>query len=104
MIFPPQGYKNISYKWLNQGMIFRPHGSYSAGDVYTYWLAVVAHLHDLITRDSDKSKYTVEFKECICQIVNYWFSELIENKHAANIYLTTFVLNPGRTSFKFCFK
>ena len=30
MIFPPQGYKNISYKWLNQGMIFRPHGSYSA--------------------------------------------------------------------------
>ena len=29
MIFPPQGYKNISYKWLNQGMIFRPHGSYS---------------------------------------------------------------------------
>ena len=30
MIFPPQGYKNISYKWLNKGMIFRPHGSYSA--------------------------------------------------------------------------
>ena len=29
MILPPQGYKNISYKWLNQGMIFRPHGSYS---------------------------------------------------------------------------
>ena len=29
MIFPPQGYKNISYKWLGQGMIFRPHGSYS---------------------------------------------------------------------------
>ena len=65
------------------------------GDVYTYWLAVVAHLHDLITRDSDKSKYTIEFKECIRQIVYYQFSELIENKHAANIYLTTFVLDRG---------
>jgi len=57
------------------------------GDVYTYWLAVIAHLHDLITKDSDKSKYTTEFKERICQIVNYRFSELIENKHASNIYL-----------------
>jgi len=70
------------------------------GDVYTYWLAVIAHLHDLITKDSDKSKYTTEFKEHICQIVNYRFLELIENKHASNIYLTAFVLDPGRTSFE----
>jgi len=70
------------------------------GDVYTYWLAVIAHLHDLITKDSDKSKYTTEFKEHIHQIVNYWFSELIENKHASNIYLTAFVLDPGRTSLE----
>ena len=36
MIFPPQGYKNISYKWLNQGMIFRPHGSYSAFGPFSF--------------------------------------------------------------------
>ena len=36
MIFPPQGYKNISYKWLNQGMIFRPHGSYSGSTTTDY--------------------------------------------------------------------
>ena len=47
-------------------------------DVYTYWLAVVAHLHDLIKKDSDKSKYTTKFKESIRQIANYRFSELIE--------------------------
>ena len=47
-------------------------------DVYMYWLAVVAHLHDLIRKDSDKSKYTTEFKEHIHQIENYRFSELIE--------------------------
>ena len=70
------------------------------GDVYTYWLAVVAHLHDLIMKDSDKSRYMTEFKEQICQIANYWFSELIENKHASNIYLMAFVLDPGRTSLK----
>ena len=55
-------------------------------DVYTYWLAVVTHLHDLIIKDSDKSKYTTECKERICQIANYRFSELIESKHASNIY------------------
>ncbi|KAF8151625.1 ribonuclease H-like domain-containing protein [Crassisporium funariophilum] len=63
-------------------------------DVYTYWLAVVAHLHNLITKDSDKLKYTIVFKERIRQIANYRFSELIENKHASNIYLAAFVLDP----------
>lgn len=70
-------------------------------DVYTYWLAVVAHLHDLIKKDSDKSKYTTEFKERIRQIANYRFSELIESKHTSNIYLTAFILDPGRTLIEF---
>ena len=65
-------------------------------DVYTYWLAIVAHLHDLIKKDSNKCKYTKEFKERIRQIANYRFSELIESKHASNIYLTAFILDPGR--------
>lgn len=68
-------------------------------DVYTYWLAVVAHLHDLIAKD-DKSKYTKMFKECICQIANYQFSELIEGKHTSNIYPTAFILDPGRILIK----
>src|SRR5882762_4578507 len=29
MIFQPQGYNISHIKWLNQGMIFRPHGSHS---------------------------------------------------------------------------
>lgn len=65
-------------------------------DVYTYWLAVVAHLHDLIKNDSGKSKYTLESKERIRQIANYRFSELIESKHASNIYLVAFFLDPGK--------
>lgn len=69
------------------------------GDVYTYWLSVVAHLHDLITKDNerkDKAKYSIQFKEQIRQIANPRFSELIENKAASNIYLTAFVLDPGK--------
>ena len=69
-------------------------------DVYTYWLAIVAHLHELIAKD-DKSKYTKVFKERIHQIANYRFSELIEGKHASNIYLMAFVLDPGRILIEF---
>ena len=72
----------------------------NTADVYMYWLAVVAHFHDLIKKDSDKSKYTTEFKEHVCQIENYQFSELIESKHTSNIYLTAFILDPGR---HYCF-
>ena len=50
MIFPPQGYKNISYKWLNQGMIFRPHGSYSDGESSVNLIQVTA------TSDEDPLK------------------------------------------------
>ena len=44
MIFPPQGYKNISYKWLNQGMIFRPHGSYSESNIAEAYQLLPVHL------------------------------------------------------------
>ena len=47
MIFPPQGYKNISYKWLNQGIIFRPHGSYSGWKDTLRHIALVHHWHQL---------------------------------------------------------
>jgi hypothetical protein len=52
-------------------------------DVYTYWLAIVAHLQDLLTKDNglkEKSKYSIELKEKICAIANHWFSQLIENE------------------------
>lgn len=65
-------------------------------DVYPYWLAVVAHLHDLITKDSDKSKYTTESKEHICQIANKRFSESINGKHTSNVYLATIILDPSK--------
>ncbi|KAG6874765.1 hypothetical protein C0992_006641, partial [Termitomyces sp. T32_za158] len=66
-------------------------------DVYTYWLAIVAHFQDLFTKDDmakDKSKYSNHLKEMIRAIINCRFSELIENKRASNIYLTAFVLDP----------
>jgi len=62
-------------------------------DVYTYWLAVVAHLHDLIIKD--RSKYTEGSKNTIRQIANFRFTELINNDRASNIYLTAFILDPG---------
>ncbi|KAI9432864.1 hypothetical protein F5148DRAFT_1278703 [Russula earlei] len=52
-------------------------------DVYTYWLVIVAHLQDLLTKDDslkEKSKYGRRF--------------LIENERASNVYLTAFVLDP----------
>jgi hypothetical protein len=67
-------------------------------DVYTYWLAIVAQLHDLMTKDDglgDKAKYSMAVKEKIRQIANYRFSQLIENERSSNIYLTAFVLDPG---------
>ncbi|KAJ7513225.1 ribonuclease H-like domain-containing protein [Mycena galericulata] len=66
-------------------------------DVYLYWLAVVAQLHDLITKDDNagiKSKYTTRVKELIRGIANYRFSQLIEDERASNVYLTAFVLDP----------
>ena len=73
-------------------------------DVYTYWLAIVAHLQDLMMKDDafkEKSKYYIELKEKICVIANYWFSQLIENEQASNVYLTAFVLDPGMISMLF---
>jgi len=66
-------------------------------DVYTYWLAIIAQLQDLMLKNAERSKYTEESKERIRQIANYRFSDLIENDRASNIYLTAFVLDPGRS-------
>ncbi|KJA16151.1 hypothetical protein HYPSUDRAFT_71581 [Hypholoma sublateritium FD-334 SS-4] len=63
-------------------------------DVYTYWLAIVAHLQDLMKKDNERSKYNEELKNTIRQIANNRFAEIIDNKRASNIYLTAFVLDP----------
>lgn len=65
----------------------------TAADVYTYWLAVVAHLQDLMVKD--RSKYNDDLKKTIRQVINSRFSSLIESKTSSNIYLTAFVLDPG---------
>ncbi|KAI9439496.1 hypothetical protein F5148DRAFT_1293675 [Russula earlei] len=62
-------------------------------DMYTYWLAIVAHLQDLLTKDDslkEKSKYAIELKEKIHAIANSWLAQLIENEQALNVYLTAF--------------
>jgi len=68
----------------------------NAADVYLYWLAVVAQYNDLISRDdtSVHSKYTSKIKETIRAILNYRFSQLIENAGALNVYLVAFALDP----------
>ncbi|KAJ7784003.1 hypothetical protein DFH07DRAFT_997515, partial [Mycena maculata] len=66
-------------------------------DVYLYWLAVVAQLHDLITKDDNagpKSRYATTVKELIRRIANFRFSQLIEDERSSNAYLTAFVLDP----------
>ncbi|KAJ7450604.1 ribonuclease H-like domain-containing protein [Mycena latifolia] len=66
-------------------------------DVYLYWLAIVAQLNDLITKDDktgDKSKYATVVKELIRSIANFRFSQLIENESSSNVYFTAFVLDP----------
>ncbi|KXN91565.1 hypothetical protein AN958_00421, partial [Leucoagaricus sp. SymC.cos] len=68
------------------------------GDVYTYWLAVVAQLNDLFARDSTQKgsvRYSNIVKESIRKIANTRFSQLIKSKTASNVYLTAFVLDPG---------
>ena len=48
-------------------------------DVYLYWLAVVAQLHDLFIRDNKLAtpKYGLALKEKIRAIVNCRFGQLI---------------------------
>ncbi|KAJ7768081.1 ribonuclease H-like domain-containing protein, partial [Mycena maculata] len=67
-------------------------------DVCLYWLAVVAQLHDLITKDDNagpKSRYATTVKELIRRIANFRFSQLIEDERSSNAYLTAFVLDPA---------
>ncbi|KAG6806901.1 hypothetical protein H0H92_009651, partial [Tricholoma furcatifolium] len=73
-------------------------------DVYIYWLAIVAQLHDVFRKDDalqNKSKYSPQLRETIRRIVNSRFSELIEDERASNVYLTAFVLDPGVTPHQF---
>jgi len=67
----------------------------NAADVYLYWLAVVAQLHDLFARDNKLAapKYSSSLKEKICAIINYCFDQLIFNERAQNIYLIAFSLD-----------
>ncbi|KAJ6522187.1 hypothetical protein DFH09DRAFT_1097270 [Mycena vulgaris] len=55
-------------------------------DVYLYWLAIVAQLNDLISKDDDavdKQKYATTVKELIRSIANFQFSHLIEEERAS---------------------
>ncbi|KAJ6552195.1 hypothetical protein DFH09DRAFT_1085986 [Mycena vulgaris] len=57
-------------------------------DVYLYWLAIVAQLNDLISKDDDagnKSKYATTVKELIRSIANFQFLQLIEEEHASKV-------------------
>lgn len=67
-------------------------------DIYTYWLAIIAHLHDIMVKDDalkKKAKYSWALKEKIHVIPNFRFSQLIEDDQTSNIYLTGFFLNPA---------
>jgi len=69
----------------------------TAADVYMYWLAIVAQLSDLMTCGNSKAcKYGTFVKEKVHAIVNFQFSQLINNPRAKNIYLVAFALDPGR--------
>ena len=72
----------------------------NAADVYLYWLAVVAQLHDLFTRDNKLAspKYSLALKEKIRAIVNCRFGQLIFNERAQNIYLIAFSLDACTSS------
>lgn len=64
----------------------------TAADVYLYWLAVVAQLKDLMSRQTSKLSNTIT--ESIRKIVNYRFNQLINNERASNVYLVAFALDP----------
>ncbi|CAK5276411.1 unnamed protein product [Mycena citricolor] len=70
----------------------------TAADVYCYWLAVTAQLHDLFVQDKRANKvHKIQnsIKELIRCIANFRFTQLIENKRASNVYLAAFTLDPG---------
>jgi hypothetical protein len=58
----------------------------NAADVYLYWLAVVAQLHDLFICDNKLAtpKYGLALKEKIRAIVNCRFGQLIFDERAQN--------------------
>ncbi|KAF8981148.1 hypothetical protein BDQ17DRAFT_1394259 [Cyathus striatus] len=77
--------------------VLAPSSQTTPADVYVFWLAVVAQLQDIIVKDDllKSQKYSRSVKSKIRQIVNYRFSQLIENENAGNVYLTAFVLDPA---------
>ncbi|KAG9225740.1 hypothetical protein CCMSSC00406_0009337 [Pleurotus cornucopiae] len=64
----------------------------TAADVYLYWLAVVAQLKDLMSRQTSKLENSII--ESIRKIVNHRFNQLINNARASNVYLVAFALDP----------
>jgi hypothetical protein len=73
----------------------------TAADIYVYWLAIVAQLSDLMSRDGKTNKYATAVKEKVRAIVNFRFAQLINNPWAKNIYLSAFALDP-RTYYYLC--
>ncbi|KAK1223490.1 hypothetical protein PQX77_013648 [Marasmius sp. AFHP31] len=66
-------------------------------DVYRYWLAILAQLHDLF-QHGQNCRLEIQVIEQIRRIVNRRYSELIENPRAQNVYLVAFFLVPENRS------
>jgi hypothetical protein len=63
----------------------------TVADVYIFWLAVTASIHDVIT--DDKTDLPVIIREKIRKFVNFHFDQMI-NEAPSDIYLTGFILDP----------
>ncbi|TFY58563.1 hypothetical protein EVJ58_g6337 [Rhodofomes roseus] len=65
----------------------------TVSDVYVFWLAVMAELHDILTDPSSGMETSV--KEHIRRCANQHFKEMIEaSDEAGDVYLTGFIFDP----------
>jgi hypothetical protein len=67
----------------------------TVSDVYHFWLAVTATIHQIITEDI--TGLPTEVTEEIRRAVNYQFDQMV-NDAPSDVYLTGFLLDPRKFS------
>jgi hypothetical protein len=65
----------------------------NVSDVYLFWLAVTATIHQIITEDI--TGLPIHVTEEIRQAVNYRFNQMV-NDAPCDVYLTGFILDPRK--------
>jgi len=65
----------------------------NVSDVYVFWLAVTATIHQIIMEDV--TGLLSDVTEDICKAVNFWFNQMV-NDAPDDVYHTGFMMDPRK--------